>query len=273
MAVYNGLPYLHEQLASVLRELRPEDELVIVIVAPRTVPWPCCRAWTTLDWSYSVLGQDHPDVGYVIVDGGSTDGTQDLVARYGKAVDVFMSERDRGIYDGMNMALGLASGEHVLFRNCGDRFAGPRALSSAARARAHGVEQVVFGRCDREVGERRVPCRPDLTAGILNYQAVLYSRSLHGRFGGYASVRGFSTADYMFFMTLVSSGSVRRTCADTTIAIVDAASGVSDELQTLSQKFAIDYLLERTSRLKLLAVLATRPTYHRAKKLLGLKRS
>ncbi|WP_280154575.1 glycosyltransferase family 2 protein [Piscinibacter sp. XHJ-5] len=224
----------------------------------------------TLD---STLAQDHPNLEVVVVDGQSSDGTQDIIKRYGSAIDVFVSERDRGIYDAMNKAVALASGDYLLFMNCGDRFAAPDALSSAARALVPGTEQAVFGRWERENGDRRTPCRPSLEAGIFNHQAVLYSRSLHQRFGGYVSVRGFTTADYMFFMTLVSSGTVRCTSADTTIAVIDVMSGVSGGLQTLSQKFAIDYLLGRTTRLKLLAVLAAHPAYHRAKTLLGLRRS
>lgn len=217
----------------------------------------------------STLAQDYPAVEYVIVDGGSSDGTPSIVARYGDAIDVFVSEPDRGIYDAMNKAISLASGEFVLFMNSGDRFATPSALSSAAGALVPGVDQVIFGAWEREdSGGRRTPRRPQPQAGLFNHQSVLYSRSLHQRFGPYVNVRGFTTADYLFFMTLLASGGVRWTCADTTIAIVDV-TGVSAGPQTLSQRFAIDYLLGRASRVKLLSVLAAHPLYRRAKALLG----
>jgi glycosyltransferase involved in cell wall biosynthesis len=219
----------------------------------------------------STLSQDYPQMEYVVVDGQSTDGTQDIVAAYGAAIDAFVCEPDSGIYDAMNKAIAIASGEYLLFMNCGDRFASPHALSSAARALVAGSDQVVFGCWEREAGERRIPCRPALQAGLFNHQATLYSRSLHRRFGGYVSVPGFTTADYLFFMTLVSSGSVDCVSMDTSIAVIDVG-GVSAGPQTLSQKYAIDYLLGRTTRLKLLSVLAAHPAYRRVKTLLGRRR-
>ena len=53
----------------------------------------------------SVLSQDYPDIEYVIVDGNSTDGTQEIVRKYNEQVSHFISERDHGIYDAMNKGL------------------------------------------------------------------------------------------------------------------------------------------------------------------------
>ena len=221
----------------------------------------------------STLAQDWPDVERIVIDGGSTDGTREIVAGYGDAIDVFVSEPDRGIYDAMNKAVARASGEYLLFMNCGDVFAGPGALSAAAAALAPGGgEQVVFGGWERQdAAGRRVARRPSLEAGLFNHQSILYSRSLHARHGGYVAVRGFTTADYFFFATLLASGAARCTVADATIAVIDV-SGVSAGPQTLSQKVAIDYLCGRASRLRLLAVLAGHPTYRRVKRWLPWRR-
>ncbi|MEP7056567.1 MAG: glycosyltransferase family 2 protein [Caldimonas sp.] len=216
----------------------------------------------------STLAQDYPSVERVVVDGGSSDGTQALISGYGAAIDVFVSEPDRGIYDAMNKAFALASGEFVLFMNCGDTFAGTGALSAAARALVTDTEQIVFGAWERHDSHGvRTVRRPDLEEGLFNHQAVLYSRSLHRRFGTYVSVSGFSTADYLFFMTMIASGTVPFRCLETTLAVIDV-DGVSAGPQTLSQKLAVDYLLGRASRAKLLMVLAAHPAYRRAKALL-----
>lgn len=219
----------------------------------------------TLD---SILSQDHPRTEVVVVDGGSSDGTQAIVAEYADAVDVFVSAPDRGIYDAMNKGVALASGEFLLFMNCGDAFAGSGALSAAARELIDATEQVLFAGWDRDEGAgRRVRRSPSLQKGLFNHQSVLYSRSLHRRFGDYVSVRGFTTADYLFFMTLVDSGSVLCRCTDITLAVIDVR-GVSAGSQTLSQKLAVDFLLGRASRTKMMMVLAGHPTYRRAKALL-----
>jgi glycosyltransferase involved in cell wall biosynthesis len=216
----------------------------------------------------STLEQDYPHMETVVVDGGSTDGTQAIVGRFADAIDVFVSEPDHGIYDAMNKAVARASGEFLLFMNSGDTFAGAGALSAAAHGLVAGTETVVFGAWDRlNASGAREHRRPSLASGLFNHQSVIYSRSLHRRFGGYVNVRGFTTADYLFFMTLVESGSVACTCIDTTVAVIDIG-GVSAGPQTLSQKVAVDFLLGRASRAKLLAVLAGHPTYRRARALL-----
>lgn len=216
----------------------------------------------------STLAQDHPDMEYIVIDGGSTDGTQAIVSRYGQAIDCFVSEPDHGIYDAMNKGVSLASSEFVLMMNCGDVFASADALSCIAQATVAGVEQAVFGAWERlDERGRRTPRQPSLTAAHFNHQAVLYSRSLHSSFGGYVNVPGFSTADYLFFCTLLGSHSVACLALDTAIAIVDVG-GVSAGLQTMSQKVAIDHLFGRASRMKMLAVLGLHPAYHCAKRAL-----
>lgn len=217
----------------------------------------------TLD---SVLSQRGAEFEAVVVDGGSTDGTQAVVQRYGSAIARFVSEPDRGIYDAMNKGATLARGEYVLMMNCGDVFADTDALAAALAVAQPGVEQVVFGAWERlEADERRVLCMPAPERAYFNHQAVLYSRSLHQRFGGYVSARGFSTADYLFFCSLLACPDVRRVVLQRTLACIDVR-GVSAGLQTTSQKYAIDHLFGRATRMQLLAVLALHPAYHRLKR-------
>lgn len=70
----------------------------------------------------SVTEQSYPNIEYIVIDGGSGDGTLDIIERYRERIDVLVSERDRGIYDAMNKGLALATGEWVNFMNCGDYF-------------------------------------------------------------------------------------------------------------------------------------------------------
>ena len=68
----------------------------------------------------SVLCQTFRDFEFIIIDGGSTDGSVDVIKRYEGRIDYWVSERDGGIYPGMNKGLRQARGEYVNFMNGGD---------------------------------------------------------------------------------------------------------------------------------------------------------
>jgi glycosyltransferase involved in cell wall biosynthesis len=218
---------------------------------------------STLD---SVLSQRDVAIESVVIDGGSNDGTQAIVQRYGTRVATFVSEPDRGVYDAMNKGIARCRGEFVLMMNCGDVFAGEDVLAAALAATRPGVEQMVFGAWERLGGDgRRRLCHPAPDRRFFNHQAVLYSRSLHRRFGDYVCAPGFSTADYLFFSTVLSCPEVMRQTVEKTLACIDV-SGVSSGLQTMSQKYSIDHLFGRAGRMRLLAVLALHPAYNRIKR-------
>lgn len=70
----------------------------------------------------SVKEQSYDGIEYIIVDGGSTDGTLEVIKEYSAVVDVLISEKDAGIYDAMNKGLRRATGDYVIFMNAGDEF-------------------------------------------------------------------------------------------------------------------------------------------------------
>ena len=61
----------------------------------------------------SVLLQNYADIEYIIIDGSSTDGTIDVIKEYQDEVSIFLSEPDKGIYDGLNKGILLATGDDV----------------------------------------------------------------------------------------------------------------------------------------------------------------
>jgi len=68
----------------------------------------------------SVLSQTHEDIEYILVDGASNDGTVDIIKKYKDKISFFVSERDSGIYDGLNKGIELATGDIVAFLHSDD---------------------------------------------------------------------------------------------------------------------------------------------------------
>lgn len=77
----------------------------------------------------SVVTQDYHDIEYIVVDGASKDGTQEIVAAYGKNISHFVSEPDKGLYDAMNKGLALATGELIGILNADDFYANNQVIS------------------------------------------------------------------------------------------------------------------------------------------------
>lgn len=70
----------------------------------------------------SVRNQTYNNIEYIIIDGGSIDGTQDVIKQYEEKVSYWVSEPDKGIYDAMNKGIKIAKGDWILFLNAGDVF-------------------------------------------------------------------------------------------------------------------------------------------------------
>ena len=94
----------------------------------------------------SVLGQTYPRIEYIVVDGGSTDGTVEIVQRYAPRLAHWLSEPDRGISDALNKGARLAQGDLLLYMNAGDSFADAAALERAVAAidPAANIRETIF---------------------------------------------------------------------------------------------------------------------------------
>ena len=80
----------------------------------------------------SVVSQSYRDFEFIIIDGGSTDGSVDTIKENAKQIGYWISEKDRGIYHAMNKGVSQAHGEYCLFLNSGDCFYDNNVLDSVA---------------------------------------------------------------------------------------------------------------------------------------------
>lgn len=79
----------------------------------------------------SVINQTLSDYEYIIIDGGSTDGSADLLKEFSDKLAFWISEPDQGIYNAMNKGIKKAKGEIISFLNSGDNYCTPHSLETA----------------------------------------------------------------------------------------------------------------------------------------------
>lgn len=86
-----------------------------------TVITVCLNSIDTIERAIkSVIGQKYSDLEYIVIDGGSTDGTLDVLNQYNSFIDRWISEPDSGIFDAMNKGIELSTGDVIAFLNSDD---------------------------------------------------------------------------------------------------------------------------------------------------------
>lgn len=181
----------------------------------------------------SVIYQSFSDYEYLIVDGGSTDGTVDVIKRYQEQIDFFSSESDNGIYDAMNKAAAIASGEFVIYINSGDEIL----EVDFDFLRSNNSVDVFYG--NYLSGDRRIVRPHDLK--VISYampfchQAVLVREGLVREYGFNTKFR--IAGDFDFFQRLVKEGKEFK-YVDVTMAMFEGG-GVSSNMST---SYVLEYL-------------------------------
>lgn len=97
-----------------------------------------------------VCFQTYENIEYLIIDGDSTDGTQEMVQEYLKNNNIhFFSEKDYGIYNAMNRGIARASGDYICFINAGDVFYNPNVISDVVSCMGEDKETIYYGKTCR----------------------------------------------------------------------------------------------------------------------------
>ena len=105
----------------------------------------CYNAVSTIEETIkSVVGQTYPDIEYIIIDGGSKDGTVDIIKKYADKIAYWVSEPDKGIYDAMNKGIAAATGDYINMMNSGDTFVNDKTVEKAVALFPEDAD-VIFG--------------------------------------------------------------------------------------------------------------------------------
>ena len=98
----------------------------------------------------SILAQNYPSLEFLVIDGGSTDRSLEIIRKYEDRIDYWVSEKDRGISDAFNKGVRLAAGDYINFQGDGDGFVGPNALKGLmGEVQSAGDAVLVCGRVNR----------------------------------------------------------------------------------------------------------------------------
>ena len=197
----------------------------------------------------SVIGQSYANIEYVVVDGGSNDGTLDIIRKYDSEIDRWISEPDAGIADAMNKALSLTTGDFVYFLHSDDYLEGDDAIEKASRHLTTQEDIFLFSIYLEKEGAR-VLRRPRGFSAWINFktgvyhQSVICSKSLFEKIGPFDT--DFRIAmDYDFFLRAYRQG-IKTRVIDLPLATMRLI-GVSsqNDWPSLRERFADERKLHR----------------------------
>lgn len=176
----------------------------------------------------SVVGQSWVDFEWIVVDGGSTDGTLSILEDFRGRITSLTSAKDNGIYDAMNTGLEKASGEYIVFMNGGDTFSCNKVLQRVATAPQADLiyGDIFFNEIDGERAEFPDRLNPGyLLKNTVPHQATFYRRELFQKFGTFDTSFRIA-ADYDLYVRLLEVGKVSHYHIAEPLAVFDR-SGIS----------------------------------------------
>lgn len=204
----------------------------------------------------SLSAQTDRDFEWIVVDGASTDRTVELIKSAGNVVSKWISEPDCGIYDAMNKAVKMASGEYYLVCGADDRLS-PIAIADYRRVAKQTTADIISACVESNVGVVRPAQGQSWRRGqsaFVSHHSVgtLIRRSLHQEFGDY-SHRFPIAADQYFLKRVCMSPRVQFAVADFVAGhySMEGLSG-SDIPGTMAEFFRVQLETERHASLQVL---------------------
>lgn len=163
----------------------------------------------------SILNQGYPNLEYIIIDGGSTDGSVDLIKKYANHLKYWASEKDDGQSQAINNGLKLATGDWVAWQNSDDIFYPGTFESLANAARKNSQSSLIIGNMnlideqDKVINDLKyvTPTYQSVLAEgmVLTNQAAFWRRSIHEKIG-YLNEDLHYGFDFEWFLRVLQNG-------------------------------------------------------------------
>lgn len=158
----------------------------------------------------SVINQTFNNFEYIIVDGGSSDESVEMIKKYESSIDKWVSEKDNGIYNALNKGIQMATGDYLLFLNSGDHFYNSEVLYKN-QYHIHEKDLIAFDIHLLGLEHDCIHKHPDellfsfLFEETFAHQSVFIKRHLFDKIGLYDENLKI-VADWKFFIHAVASG-------------------------------------------------------------------
>ena len=166
----------------------------------------------------SVLSQRGVELEYIIIDGGSTDKTVSIVETYKDRIRHFVSEEDKGIYDGMNKGVALATGDVIGILNADDVYADEEVLQAVTASFQNNIEAVYADLvyvAENDLNKiTRTWVSRDYVEGAFKkgwmppHPTFFVKREIYEKYGDY-SLELKSAADYEFMLRVIHKNKIK----------------------------------------------------------------
>jgi glycosyltransferase involved in cell wall biosynthesis len=182
----------------------------------------------------SVLAQNFTDIEFFIIDGGSSDGSLDVLKKYSNRITNWVSEKDNGIYDAMNKGISKSRGRYCLFLNAGDYLAEENVLEEFYKWGRK--EDIVYGDMILKTKDNKETLMksPDsvsirrMLVDTIWHPVSFIKRTLFENYGPY-NLQFKIVADYEFFVRTIIKEEVTTFHIPKVIAVFDD-SGISSNM-------------------------------------------
>lgn len=196
----------------------------------------------------SVFEQSWQEFEYIVIDGGSTDGSKEYIENNNEKIDFWISEPDKGIYNAMNRAIGVAKGEYLFFLNSGD-WLYDKTILKTVTYNLIGCD-VLYGNMikvfsngkevlDKGINGKEITFKT-FAEGNLNHQATFITRELFKKYGPYDESFAI-VADWKFFLFALGMNNSTVKYVDKTISYYDM-NGLSSNFKKRDEER--NYILE-----------------------------
>lgn len=196
----------------------------------------------------SILSQTYTNIELIVVDGGSTDSTLTILAKYRQRIAVLISEKDEGIYDAMNKGIAVASGEVIGMLNADDYYAYDNAVKDLVAAFDNPDCEIAYGNIcyvkknDTNHVLRKWVSKPfnrtSMKWGWMPAHPTFYARkTLFETYGKY-NLNFYSAADYELMLRFLYLKKIKSIWVDK-ILVIMRAGGVSN--RTVKNRLTASY--------------------------------